>query len=69
MQLMESLHKILEKELPFIHKIRLASLMSISDTATRSNKLSLTGLGSIVNPKVKNIRRPFLRRGSPFFLC
>lgn len=45
MHLLELLHKTFEKELPSVHKIRLKSLMEISATATRSNKLYLTGLG------------------------
>lgn len=45
MQLLKLLHKTFEKELPFIHKTRLNSLMSICETAVRSNKLYLTGLG------------------------
>ena len=45
MQLMKLLHKHFKKELSFIHKIRLKSFMDVCDTATRSNKLYLTGLG------------------------
>lgn len=45
MHLSGLLHKTFEKELPKVHKIRLRSLMDISSTAMRSNKLYLTGLG------------------------
>jgi len=45
MNLMRLLHRLLEKELPFIHKVRLASLMAITETAAIYQKLFLTGLG------------------------
>jgi len=45
MQQMQLLHKEFAKELPLIHKTRLNCLISICDTASRSNKLCLTGLG------------------------
>lgn len=45
MQLTSLLHKFFEKELPSIHKIRLANLLSAASTATKTCKLSLTGLG------------------------
>lgn len=45
MQQMTLLHKKFAKELPFIHKIRMNSLMSACITASTSNKVFLTGLG------------------------
>lgn len=60
MQLMKLLHKIFEKELPFIHKTRLKNLFEACETAIRSNKLSLTGLGrelSNRNKESSNIQR------------
>ncbi len=45
MQLLKLLHKTFEKELPFIHKIRLKSLMGAVKTLICFNKLSLTALG------------------------
>lgn len=53
MQQMKLLHKKFEKELPFIHKIRLRSLMSTCITASTSNKLFLTGLGRDAVSKTK----------------
>lgn len=50
---MKLLHKKFEKELPFIHKIRLRSLMSTCITASTSNKLFLTGLGRDAVSKTK----------------
>lgn len=49
MQLMKLLHKIIRKELPFIHKARLNSLMLACSTATGTKQLSLTGLGREIN--------------------
>jgi hypothetical protein len=45
MQQLLLLHKTFSKELPFVHKVRLNSLMSVCVTASTSNKLFLTGLG------------------------
>jgi len=45
MQLIKLLHKTFKKELPFIHKLRFQNLMDACETAIRSNKLYLTGLG------------------------
>jgi len=45
MQQLSLLHKDFAKELPFIHKKRLNSLIDICSTAASSNKLFLTGLG------------------------
>ena len=45
MQQLTLLHKQFSKELPFVHKIRLNSLMSACITASTGNKLFLTGLG------------------------
>lgn len=53
MQLMTLLHKMIEKELPFVHKTRLESLMSACATAIRTNKLYLTGLGRDMSNKNK----------------
>jgi hypothetical protein len=47
------LHKKFAKELPFVHKIRLNSLMSACTTASTSNKLFLTGLGRNAVSKTK----------------
>lgn len=50
MQVVKLLHNMLKKELSFIHKIRLNSLMDVVKTATTTNKLYLTGLGrSLIN--------------------
>ena len=53
MQLMTLLHRFFEKELPSIHKIRLANVLSASATATKTCKLSLTGLGRELDNKNK----------------
>ena len=45
MQQMRLLHKTFSKELSFIHKARLNSLMSTCVTASTSNQVFLTGLG------------------------
>lgn len=45
MQLPSLLHKDLKKELPFVHKSRLKNLCEACEVATKSNKLTLTGLG------------------------
>lgn len=45
MQQLTLLHKKFSKELTFVHKTRLNSLMSSCITASTSNKLFLTGLG------------------------
>lgn len=45
MQLLQLLHKMFQKELPNIHKIRLESLMGAVKTLVCFNKLSLTALG------------------------
>src|SRR6185503_4684881 len=45
MQLLKLLHKTFEKKLPFIHKVRLKSLMGAAETLICFNKLSLTALG------------------------
>lgn len=60
MQLMKLLHKTFEKELPFIHKSRLKNLLNASETAIRSNKLTLTGLGRELanrNKECSNIQK------------
>lgn len=53
MQQLSLLHKDFAKELPFIHKTRLNSLMSVSTTAATSNKLFLTGLGRSLSSATK----------------
>ena len=53
MQQMTLLHKKFSKELPFVHKIRLDSLMSTCMTASTGNKLFLTGLGRNAISKTK----------------
>lgn len=53
MQQLTLLHKKFSKELPFVHKIRLNSLMSASVTASTGNKLFLTGLGRSAVSKTK----------------
>ena len=53
MQQLQLLHKEFEKELPFIHKTRLNSLMSTCITASTSNTLFLTGLGRGAISKTK----------------
>jgi len=53
MQQLSLLHKNFAKELPFIHKTRLNSLMSICNTAAKSNKLFLTGLGRNISSTTK----------------
>ena len=53
MQQMTLLHKTFSKELPFIHKTRLNSLMSTCITASTSNKVFLTGLGRNAVSKTK----------------
>lgn len=53
MQLMKLLHKTFKKELPFIHKTRLKNLMTASETAMKTNKLYLTGLGRELSNKNK----------------
>jgi hypothetical protein len=45
MQQMTLLHKEFKKELSFVHKIRLNSLMNACNTAATNNTLFLTGLG------------------------
>lgn len=45
MQQMRLLHKEFQKELPFVHKIRLDGLMNVCNTASNNNTLCLTGLG------------------------
>lgn len=45
MQLMKLLHKMFQKELPFVHKVRLNNVMEASSALIRSNKLTLTSLG------------------------
>lgn len=45
MRLHKLLHKMFEKELPSVHKTRLNTLMDITQTASYTNKLYLTGLG------------------------
>jgi hypothetical protein len=45
MQLLKLLHKTFQRELPFIHKVRLESLMGAVETLISFNKLSLTALG------------------------
>lgn len=60
MQPMALLHKMFKKELPSIHKIRLAALMDATSTLIKVNKLTLTSLGrnlpSNVNTR-SNIKR------------
>lgn len=53
MQQLRLLHKHFTKELPFVHKIRLNSLMSACITASTGNKLFLTGLGRNAVSKTK----------------
>lgn len=53
MQVVKLLHNMLKKELSFIHKIRLNSLMNVVQTATTTNKLYLTGLGRNLINKCK----------------
>jgi hypothetical protein len=53
MQPLTLLHKDFAKELPFIHKTRLNSLMSICTTAAHSNKLFLTGPGRNIQSSTK----------------
>ena len=53
MQLMKLLHKTFEKELPFIHKIRLKNLMKVTETLIKVNKLTLTALGRNLSNKIK----------------
>jgi len=53
MQQLSLLHKDFAKELPFIHKTRLNSLMSVCTTAATSNKLFLTGLGRNLSSATK----------------
>lgn len=53
MQQLTLLHKQFSKELPFVHKIRLNSLMSACVTASTGNKLFLTGLGRNAVSKIK----------------
>lgn len=53
MQQMSLLHKNFAKELPFIHKTRLDSLMSICNTAASSNQLFLTALGRNLSSPTK----------------
>ena len=53
MQQMALLHKEFSKELPFIHKTRLNSLMTVCDTTATSNKLFLTGLGRNISSSTK----------------
>ena len=53
MQLMKLLHKTFKKELPFIHKTRLKNLIAASETAMKTNKLYLTGLGRELSNKNK----------------
>ncbi len=53
MQQLTLLHKDFAKELPFIHKTRLNSLMSICSAAATSNKLFLTGLGRNISSATK----------------
>ena len=51
MQLMKLLHKTIQKELPFIHKLRLSNLMLACSTAVGTNQLTLTGLGREIQNK------------------
>jgi hypothetical protein len=53
MQLMKLLHKTFEKELPFVHSIRLKNLMQASMTLINTNKLTLTALGRNLSKKGK----------------
>lgn len=53
MQLMPLLHKLLKKELSFVHKTRLETVMDVCSTAVRSHKLYLTGLGREMNNQNK----------------
>jgi Transposase DDE domain len=72
MQQMRLLHKKFAKELPFIHKIRLNSLMSACITASTSNKLFLTGLGRNAVSKTKtssNIEKVNRLLGNEFLYC
>lgn len=68
MQLMRLLHKLFEKELPFIHKTRLQNLFAASETAIRSNKLYLTGIGRELpnkNKECSNIQKIDRLLGNP----
>lgn len=42
---LQLLHKHFEKELPFIHKLRLKNVMDAASIVIRTNKLTLTALG------------------------
>ena len=53
MQLMRLLHNLFKKELPFLHKTRLQNLSDACETAIKSNKLFLTGLGRALSNKNK----------------
>lgn len=53
MQQLLLLHKQFTKELPFIHKIRLNSLMTACTSAALNNKLFLTGLGRNISSNTK----------------
>lgn len=53
MQLVRLLHNLFKKEVPFIHKTRLSNLFDACETAIKSNKLFLTGLGRALPNKNK----------------
>lgn len=53
MQLMKLLHKMFEKGLPNVHKIRLKNLIDASSTLIRVNKLTSTALGRNLSKKNK----------------
>lgn len=60
MHLSELLHKMIEEELPQIHKVRLESLISVCDTAMNNTELYLTGLGrslTNLNKESSNIQK------------
>jgi len=72
MQQIALLHKKFAKELPFIHKTRLNSLMSTCMTASTGNKLFLTGLGRNAVSKSKtssNIEKVNRLLGNKHLYC
>jgi hypothetical protein len=60
MHLPKLLHKMIEEELPLIHKVRLENLISVCETAMSGTSLYLTGLGrslSNTNKESSNIQK------------
>jgi hypothetical protein len=60
MHVFQLLHKTFKEKLPTVHLNRLASLMSVCETASNDNKLYLTGLGRSlfnINKESSNIQK------------